>query len=512
MSTRDLPAEPPLQSPAESLGPLPDSLMPSATAFADSEPEAPAPPRRKRLLLGLLLLLLLGGGLWFKFRPTPPGAASGGEAGGGRGGRSRAVPVSVAKAGLADLPITVTAIGNVEALETVSIQPQISGRLLRVHFAQGDYVKQGQLLFELDPRIQQAAVDQGISQAARSRSTINQAKATIVRSGTQIAVAEANLRRDQAQQAFAGRELERNRSLLAKGYVSLEQFEQFQNTLTTAEAAVTADQAAVTNARAQVAADRAALQTAISAANADQAVLASARVQLSFTRIYAPISGKTGPLLINAGNNVQANNSNLVNIRRLSPIAVSFTVPEKQLSDFQAAQRRGQVPVTARLSGDRPYSQTGRLIFIDNTVNKANGTIQLKASFDNPGGQLWPGQFVDVSAETGRQNRVLTIPAVAVQKGPDGDYVFVIEANKARMQPVSVARISDGKAVITQGLKAGQTVVTEGQLNLTPGSAVDIGGKGARRKNAGKGGQSPADKASPAHRPETTPASGSTAP
>lgn len=493
-----------LASPPESLGPLPESLTPESAPpdeAVDESDEAPKKSSKKRIFFIVLLLLIIGGGIYLKSRSGGQGEGQGagqegpGGAGGGRGGgRNRAVPVNTAKVTLTDLPITVSAIGNVEALETVSIQPQISGRLWHVHFTQGAYVKQGQLLFEIDPRIQQATVAQGISTAARSRSAINQAKANIVRSGTQISVAEANLKRDQAQMAFAAKEVSRNKTLLDKGYIALEQFEQTQNTLTTAETAVSADQAAVINARAQVEADRAALQTAIQAANADQAALEASRVQLSFTKIYSPISGKTGPLLINAGNNVQANTSTLVNIKRLSPIAVTFTVPEKQLHDFQASMQRGRVPVTATLQGDKPYSQTGQLIFIDNMVNKSNGTVQLKASFDNPAGRLWPGQFVNISAEIGHQTKVMSVPAIAVQKGPDGDYVFVVKDKKAQMQPVTVDRIINGLAVISKGLSAGQIVVTEGQLNLSPGSAVDMSDGKGKNGPGGQGGKSGAGK------------------
>ncbi|HEY9840430.1 MAG TPA: efflux RND transporter periplasmic adaptor subunit [Candidatus Obscuribacterales bacterium] len=418
-----------------------------------------------------------------------PRKPEGEAAGTGEKKKAGATRVTTAKAVLADLPIKVDAIGNVEALESVSVQPQISGQLRQVHFTQGAYVHQGQLLFELDARLQTAAVTQTGALLARDRAAIQQARANLARSSTQTTVAEANLKRDRAQLKFAATEVARYKKLLEKGYVALEEVEKFQNTLNAAEATLVADQAAVVNARAQVQADQAALQTALLNLNANQAGVATAKIQLGFTRIFAPISGKTGPLLINAGNNVQANSSILVNIKKLSPIFVSFSAPEKLLPAFQHALATTGVAVTvdphaveAKAGADaKVHQQTGQLVFIDNTVNKNNGTVFLKARFGNGDGGLWPGQFVKLTAQLGIQRQVLSIPAAAVQKGPTGDFVYVIRKQKAQTQAVTVDRISQGTAVILKGLHRNQEVIVTGQQALTPDMPVQVATPGKQK-------------------------------
>lgn len=462
MSSSPSETEPPEQPEANEplAGPRPD---------LGEMPPAPAANRLLRPLLTLGLILLLSGGLYFKLQSTGAAKAAGK---GPKHGKSRPVPVSVAPVTRSDLPIKVSAIGNVEALESVSIQPQISGRLKRVYFSEGAQVRKGQLLFEIDPRIQTATVAQSQSELARGRSGINQAKANLAKAQTQIAVAKANLKRDQGQLDFANRELSRNQTLRDKHLIPQEELEQSQNAQVAAAAAVTADEAALRNVQAQIEADKAALQTATAGVNANQAALDAARVQLSFTKIYAPITGKTGPLLIHAGNTVQANSSTLVNIRQLSPLSVAFTIPEKLLSRFQRAQQSGQVPVTAIGHGAQAEPQQGQLSFIDNTVNKNTGTVLLKARFANLQRQLWPGQYVDVSVQLGLQKQALSIPAAAIQTGPDGDFVYVVQEQKAQLKPVQVDRIEDGVAVIAKGLQVHQQVVVAGQLNLAPNSPV----------------------------------------
>lgn len=449
--------------------------------------------------LGLMVALLLVLSLYYAIN-KPSSELEAAEP--PKKGRSNAVLVTTEKASISNQPLSLSAIGNMEALETVSIQPQISGQLLKVHFAQGDFVRKGQLLFELDPRLQQAALNQQRSELARSQSAISQARANLARSNTQISVAEANIRRDRAQQKFAQAQVERYREGAEKQLVSREQFEQFNAQLGAADAALAADQAALLNARAQVQADQAALQTAQAAYQAEQANLATAKIQQGFTRIYSPISGKTGPLLINAGNNVQANSSNLVNIKRLSPIQVSFSIPEKDLFKVQSAMAKGPVLVNATpqaaASTEAPVtgpSYSGRLIFVDNSINKNTGTVQLRASFDNLGGKLWPGQFVRLSIQLGLETNVISIAAEAVQRGQEGDYVYLLKDKKAVMQKVVVERIANNRAILSKGLQAQQEVIVKGQQALAPGVAVRLSeGKGAKAaadkpQNAKAGGQ-----------------------
>jgi len=431
--------------------------------------------RRRTLMIALLLLLVGALAVWGPL--SKPGISAGDKGGDPKKDKVRPVTVSLAPALLADIPLIQQAIGNVEALENVSIQPQISGQLTKIHFSQGAFVHKGQLLFELDSRLQAANLSQLEAMLARSQALVRQAKANLTKASTLTAVAEANLKRDMAQKEFASLELARNKQLLEKDYLALQQYQLQQNSLQAAEATLVADRAALVNAKAQVQAEQAALQTAMASVNADLASLASARVQLGFSKIYAPLSGKTGPILINVGNNVVANNSVLVNIKRLSPILVSFAVPEKELGPFQAALRSQGVPVTAEIKGEKSVQEEGRLSFVDNQVNKATGMVTLKATFDNRDGHLWPGLFVPVSARLGVQNQVLTIPAAAVQKGPSGDFVYLFVQGKAHMQAVKVARISLGTAVISQGLKPGQKVIVTGLQALSPDAPVKLAGQ-----------------------------------
>jgi multidrug efflux system membrane fusion protein len=381
----------------------------------------------------------------------------------------------------ADVPISLTAIGNVEALETVSIQPQINGQLKSVHFKQGQFVKQGQLLFVIDPRLQQTAVAQSSAMASRSKAAIREAQANVQKSSAQIAAAEANLKRDQAQLSFAQVQEERYRNLLAKNYVTREQYEQLKTSLATAQATVAADQATLANTRAQVLSDRAAIQTSASSALADQASLQSAKIQLGFTQIYSPITGKTGPLLINAGNNLIANSSTLVSIERFSPILVGFSVPEKNLLEVRAAMHQSKnVPVVATIQnedqGSKLIRETGRLIFIDNTVNANTGTVRLKSEFPNTDHMLWPGRFVNVELDLGVQRNAVVVPVVAIQSGQNGDFVYVVLNNQVQMKSVLVSRIINDRAILARGLSPGEVVVTTGQLKLAPGTKVRIAG------------------------------------
>ncbi len=449
----------------------------------------PSPRKKSRRAIFIFLLALIAAGfVVFKLQQHEPdkagaGNTSAGASTDGKGGKKKmAISVTTTTVSLADVPISLSAIGNVEALETVSIQPQITGQLKSVFFKQGQFVKKGQLLFEIDPRLQGQTVAQTAALASRSRAQIRESRANVQKSSAQIAAAEANLKRDQAQLNFAQVQEERYKNLLAKNYVTREQYEQLKTTLATAQATIAADQAALANTRAQVLSDTAAIQTSVSSASADQATLESARIQLGFTRIYSPIDGKTGPLLITQGNNLMANTSTLVTIQRFSPILIGFSIPEKNLLDVQKAMAQGRngsgkpVPVIATVQDTKPFRQRGVLMFIDNTVNASNGTVRLKSQFPNAEHLLFPGRFVNIELDLGVQHNAVVIPASAVQSGQDGDYVYVIEAQKAQMRKITVDRIVADRAIIAKGLAPGDVVVKDGQLRLSPGIAVKLAG------------------------------------
>lgn len=327
-------------------------------------------------------------------------------------------PVLVATAGTRTVPVQVRAIGSVKPLATVAVRSRVGGTLTEVRFKEGHDVKKNQPLFTIDPRPYEAAVKQ----------------------------AEANLARDKA--LHRGAELAVRR--IEQGGTG---------------GAITASELDVA---------RTAAASAKATVEADEAALAAAKVQLSFTTITSPIDGRAGELLVNAGNLIDANGTTaLVVVNQISPIFVTFALPEQMLPAVAAARRAGPVRVESHLrGGESPVA--GTLAFVDNAVTTASGTVQLKAEFPNTDQALWPGQFVDVVLVIRDRPDSVVVPAGAIQTGQQGSYVYVVTAEKtAELRTVMVAFEFEGQAVIEAGLKAGETVVVEGQLRLTNGTKVD---------------------------------------
>jgi multidrug efflux system membrane fusion protein len=342
------------------------------------------------------------------------------------------VPVTVAPVRQRSVPYEISAIGSVTPIQTVAVRSQVSGTLLRVGFQEGDEVQKGQLLFEIDPRPYQAALDQ----------------------------AQALLAKDRAQLLNARQEVQRYQQLVQNDLATQEQFDQFKANADAAEAAVTADSAAV--------------QTA--------------RLNHEYTTIRAAIAGRTGNLLIREGNLVPVNSPTpLVIINQMRPIAVSFSVPEQYLDDIRRFSGQHALQVRVQPSQDSSVTLEGRLTFINNQVDTATGTILLKATFANEDRKLWPGQVaVAVRLVLNVEKDVLTIPAQAVMTGQSGTYVYVLNADQtARTQDVTVGRAADDYVVIEKGLTAGQNVVTDGQLRLVPGARVEVKTGGAPAPAAG---------------------------
>jgi multidrug efflux system membrane fusion protein len=331
------------------------------------------------------------------------------------------VPVSVAVAERHDVPIQIRVIGNVMPMSTVQIRALVGGELTRVWFREGDDVHHGQRLFSIDPRPYQAS----------------------------LAQAQANLARDEANQHNAEAESKRYADLVKKDYVTHEDFDRIS--------------AAAESAGAVVAADRAAIQTA--------------QLQLAYCEIRSPIDGRTGSLVVHQGNLVRANDTTaLVVINQVQPVNVQFAIPERQLADLRA---RGfqNVPVIATPQGLGAQAETGKLTFIDNAVDSTTGTINLKASFSNSSRALWPGQYVNVALTLSTLPNATVIPAQAVQNGQRGQYVYVVNSDKSvDMRPVSVGQQVDQSIVVNKGVQPGESVVTDGQLRLTPKSKVEIKG------------------------------------
>ena len=328
--------------------------------------------------------------------------------------RDEAVPVTVAQVMKKDVPLEIEAIGNVQPLSTVEVRALAGGQLMRVWFKEGDDVARGQMLFTIDPRPYQADLQQ----------------------------AQANLERDQALLRNAESQQARYDDLVKKDYVTKEEYSRI---VSAAEAA-----------RAVVAADRAAAE--------------NARLQLSYCEIRSPITGRTGGLKVYAGNLVKPNDTTpLVVINQIEPVRVQFSVPQDQLATIHTS-------VTTKTEVHAGQAR-GTLSFIDNAVDPQTGTIALKATFPNRDRALWPGQFVTVSMTVAKRDDAIVVPARAVQTGQKGQYVYVVKpGNAVEMRTISVFKTIGQEAIIEIGLAAGETVVTDGQLRLTPKSKVEIKG------------------------------------
>ncbi len=331
-----------------------------------------------------------------------------------------AVPVTAAQASLKSVPVEVTAIGNVEAYSTVNVKSQVDGQLERVHFRQGDDVSKGETLFSIDPRPFQTALSQ----------------------------AQANLARDEALEKNAKGQVDRYGKLYEAGIISKDQYDQFMTTAESYDATVRADQAAVEK----------------------------AKLDLSYCTISAPLDGRTGSLLVYAGNLVKANDTTaMVVINQIQPIYVTFSVPESYLPEIKQYQAHGALRVEATPPNDLRGPEAGVLAFIDNQVDTTTGTIKLKATFQNPQKRLWPGQFVNVVLNLAVQSQAVVVPSQAVQTGQKGQYLYVVKPDRTvEYRPVTVGNTVAGETVIAKGVQAGETVVTDGQLRLEPGAKVQI--------------------------------------
>jgi multidrug efflux system membrane fusion protein len=332
--------------------------------------------------------------------------------------RDERVPVTVATAEQKNVPMQLRAIGNVQPLQTVAVRALVGGQLTKVWFREGQEVRRGEMLFTIDPRPFQAA----------------------------LAQAQANLARDEAQLRNAEAERTRYAELVKKDYVTREEYDKISAGAEAAKATAAADRAAVEN----------------------------SRLELSYCEIRAPLDGRTGSLQVHAGNIVRANDTTpLVVINQVQPVYVQFALPERELGPLRATGLHN-VPVTAAQPGTSTAA-SGKLTFVDNAVNASTGTITLKATFPNADRALWPGQFVNVAITLSDRPNAVVVPAQAVQTGQRGPYVYVVKRdNGVEMRPVKVGQQVEQQTIIDSGVTAGETVVTDGQIRLTPTSKVEI--------------------------------------
>jgi multidrug efflux system membrane fusion protein len=384
------------------------------------------------------------------------------------------VPVGVAPVEQRIVPLEATAVGNVQAYTTVGVKSQIAGQIVQVHFTEGRDVKRGDLLFTIDRRPPEAALRQSEANVAKDVAQLRQAEAVLAQRHAEVTQALANLERDLAQMENARVQEQRYRELVEKELIAREQYDQFRTNFAAFQATVQADRAAVDNARASARAAEAAVENARAAIKSDEAMVDVARLQLAYTTIRAPMDGRTGNLLVQAGNVLKSNeDSPLVVIAQVHPIYVSFSVPEQHLTAIKKYQAGGGLKVEAVIDGGQRRA-AGVLTFINNTVDPNTGTIQLKATFPNTDDALWPGQFVDVSLTLTAENAVV-VPAEAVQAGQQGPFVFVVKPDlTVESRRVKVGRRLPRELVIDEGLMPGERVVTDGQLRLFPGARVEI--------------------------------------
>jgi RND family efflux transporter MFP subunit len=312
------------------------------------------------------------------------------------------------------MPVTLQITGSVTPLTSVDLRSQVTSTVAKVHFAEGQFVKAGQLLFTLDSRTDEA----------------------------NLAKTRAQLAKDQATLADAKRQYERAQQLYSQSFIS-------QGSVDTAQAVV---------------------EVATATVGADQAAVDAAKVALSFDRISAPTSGRVGVVNVSTGSLVQANVTSLVTITQLDPIAVAFSIPQRNLGDALAALKSGGAPVTAKLA-DGGGTFKGKLQFVDNNINATSGTLQAKAVFPNKDAKLWPGAFVELSQTVNSMSDATVIPQAAIVQGPRGTIVYVVEDGKARLQPVKVVYAESGDAAVT-GIKPGDVIVMDGKQNVRPNSPI----------------------------------------
>ncbi len=397
-------------------------------------------PALVNILLVALLAALTGCG---EKAATPTAGGAGGGGGGKRGGGGGPAPVYVGQVQKKNVPLVIEAIGAVEPIRTTAVRSQVTGILVKIAIKEGQTVKAGDLLFEIDPR--------PFENALRS--------------------AEADLQKAKVQLETARAQVARYKSLTTDQMVSKEQFEKISDTARSLESEV----------------------------QSDESRLATAKLQLEYCSIRAPLAGRTGNISVHEGDLIRVNEAGglLVTINQVSPIYVTFGVPQQYFGSLVRYRETGTLKVAVVPPGVDEKAEHGELTFMDNTVDSSTGTLKLKGTFPNPLQRLWPGQFATVTV-TLAAPEVLTVPNSAIQTSQSGQHVYVVQADKtAELRPIVVERLYEADAVITKGLVEGETIVVDGQLRVLPGKPVDVktpgaptGGKGGKGgKGGGEGGK-----------------------
>lgn len=376
---------------------------------------------------------------------VPSEAGDGGKGKGKGKNAGGTVPVVVAKSYLKNVPIEISPVGNVEAYSVVTVRAQTGGMIIKINFQEGDYVKKDDVLFLID--------------RAPLEGQMKSAVANLQKSNALELQSEANLNRDTANAKYAREQTARFMKGVEEGVFAKEQGEQLKSNADALAQLLEADKAAINSAKAQM--------------EADQSAINNLNIQLGYTTVTAGIDGRTGNILQKAGNIIAAGTTDLATINQVEPIYATFAIPEKSLGDVKKYMAQGSLQVTARAQDGSGDVENGELTFIDNNVDTSTGTIKLKGTFKNAGRKLWPGQFVSVTLRLTTRPNAVVVPNQAVQTGQDGTYIYVVKPDQTvEVRPVTVGPRVDQDMVIDKGLEAGETVVTEGQLRLQPGTRV----------------------------------------
>ena len=396
-----------------------------------------------------MLLIVAGGGsyLWF----LRPAAGQSQEKNGKNGdsAKARAIPVVAVTARSGDMPVYMNGLGTVTALNTVTVRSRVDGELVNVAYQEGQTVQAGDLLVEIDPRPFQAQIDQAQGQLAKDQA--------------QLGLAQANLVRDTAQQKYAQTEADRYAHLVEEGVFSKDQGEQVRSSADALAGTLTADRAAIESARAQVVGDQAAINTA--------------KLQLTYSRITAPLSGRIGLRLVDRGNIVHATDTTgLAVITQLQPIAVVFNIPEDSLRQVMPKFSAGvKFAVLAYDRDLRKRLAEGKLLTIDNQVDPTTGTVKFKAVFDNLDNSLFPNQFVNARLLFDTRHGAVIIPTAALQRSPQSAYVYVVAKDRTvKMRNITTSLTEGDDAVVESGLAAGEAVVVDGLDKLQDGVRVQV--------------------------------------
>lgn len=358
------------------------------------------------------------------------------------------VPVRVLQVTQEEVPVQLHTIGNGEAYSTIHVKSQVSGEITGVSFAEGGVVQQGQVLFTIDPRPFEVALKEAEANLARAQSQYEQAKAAASR--------------NKAQADNAKVELERDSVLLSRGTISQAEFDQTHTNSSALNAALRADEAGV--------------QSAAEMIRVAKSGVDDAKLQLDYCTIRSPISGKTGSLMLHKGNLVKANDTLfLVAIMQIQPIYVSFAIPETNLSEVKREMASGSLKVDALIPNEEDNPVIGELTFVDNEVDMSTRMIRLKAAFANEDNRLWPGQSVDVVLNVRVRTSAIVAPAQAIQVGQRGPYAYVVKPDMTvELRSVKVGDTHEAKTIIEDGLRPGDSVVTDGQMRITPGASIKI--------------------------------------